>query len=51
MIIIYGIVLLVYLCCPKYLQLVMLIINAFVPDAILVIDEIIMVAGLVLPKD
>ena len=43
---VYAIVLAVYWCCPKYIQLVMLASNIFVPDAVPVIDEAIMVAGL-----
>ena len=43
---VYAVVLVVYLCCPKYLKLVLLLVNMFVPDAVPVVDEIIMVAGL-----
>lgn len=47
----YGIVLLVYWFCPKYLQAVILIANIFLPDAVPVIDEVIMVAGLLKPSE
>ncbi|WP_317854409.1 hypothetical protein [Chakrabartyella piscis] len=43
---IYAVVLLVYWFCPKYMQVVMLIANLFIPDSVPVIDEVIMVAGL-----
>lgn len=43
---IYVIVLVVYWCCPKYFQIIMLIINLILPDQVPVIDEIVMVAGL-----
>lgn len=42
----YGILLLVYWNCPKYLKAVAFLINFFVPDPIPYIDEVIMVAGL-----
>ena len=48
---VYAIVLVVYWFCPKYLQLVMMAANMFVPDAVPVIDEVIMVAGLVASGD
>ena len=38
----------VYLFCPKHLKLVILIANIFIPDSIPVIDEVIMVAGLLI---
>lgn len=45
-IIVYAIVLGVYFICPKYMKLVMLLINVFLPDKIPVIDELLMIAGL-----
>lgn len=48
---IYAVVLLVYWVCPKRIQVVMLLINLFVPDAIPVVDELIMVAGLLKSSD
>jgi len=48
-ILIYVIVLGVYFICPKYLKLVLLIVNLIAPDTIPVIDEIIMAVGLLLP--
>ena len=48
MLLLYGIVLLVYFFCPKYLQLIICAVNLFVPDAAPAIDEVIMVAGLFL---
>lgn len=44
--VVYAVVLGVYWFCPKYVQLIMLAVNMFVPDAVPVIDELIMVAGL-----
>lgn len=49
--VVYIIVLAVYFSCPKYLRLVMLIANFFVPDAVPIIDEAIMVAGLLAPSN
>lgn len=46
MIIFYVIALIVYFVCPKYIQIIMLIANLFLPDAVPVLDELIMVAGL-----
>jgi hypothetical protein len=46
MLLIYGIVLLVYFCCPQYMKLVILVANIFLPDAVPAIDEILMVVGL-----
>lgn len=43
---VYAVALIVYLICPKYLKLVLLLINMFIPDAVPVVDELIMVAGL-----
>lgn len=43
----YGILLLVYWNCPKYLKAVAFVINFFVPDAVPYIDELVMVAGLI----
>ena len=43
---VYGILLLVYWNCPKYLKFVAFLINLIVPDRIPYIDEVIMVAGL-----
>ncbi len=43
---VYAVALIVYLCCPQYLKLVLLLVNVFVPDAIPVVDELIMLAGL-----
>lgn len=42
----YIVVLLVYFICPKYLRLVIFIINLIVPDSIPAVDEVIMIAGL-----
>ena len=42
----YGILLLVYWNCPKYLKAVAFVINFFAPDPIPYIDEMIMIAGL-----
>lgn len=42
----YGILLLIYWNCPKYLKAAALVINFFVTDPIPYIDEFIMVAGL-----
>ncbi len=44
--VVYGILLLVYWNCPKYLKAVAFVINLFVPDPIPYVDEIIMIAGL-----
>ena len=44
--VVYGILLLVYWNCPKYLKAVAFVINFFAPDPIPYIDEVIMVAGL-----
>ena len=44
--VVYGILLLVYGNCPKYLKVAAFVINFFVPDPIPYIDEVIMVAGL-----
>ena len=44
--VVYGILLLVYWNCPKYLKAVAFVINLFVPDSIPYVDEIIMIAGL-----
>ena len=44
--IIYIVVLIVYWFCPKYLQIIIMLANLFIPDSIPMIDEIIMVAGL-----
>lgn len=41
----YIVVLIGYFCCPKYLQLIIMIINFFLPDPLPFIDEVIMVAG------
>lgn len=46
MILAYVIILIVYLFCPKYLQLVMLVVNLFIPDPLPFLDEALMVAGL-----
>lgn len=43
---VYIIVLGVYWFCPKYIQLIILVANLFLPDAIPVVDEAVMVAGL-----
>lgn len=48
---IYAAVLLVYWFCPKRIQVVMLVINLLAPDAVPVVDELIMVAGLLKPSD
>ena len=42
----YGILLLVYWNCPKYLKVAAFVINFFVPDPIPYIDEVVMIAGL-----
>lgn len=42
----YGILLLVYWCCPKYLKAAAFVVNFFVPDPVPYIDELVMVAGL-----
>lgn len=47
---IYAVVLFIYWFCPKYIQAIMLIANIFLPDFVPVIDEIIMVAGLLKPS-
>ena len=44
--VVYGILLLVYWNCPKYLKAAAFVINFFVPDPIPYIDEMVMVAGL-----
>ena len=44
------IVILVYLFCPVHLKAVILLINCFVPDSIPYIDELLMVAGLLVPS-
>ena len=43
--VVYGILLLVYWNCPKYLKAVAFVINFFAPDPIPYIDEMIMIAG------
>lgn len=48
--VVYGILLLVYWNCPKYLKVVAFALNFFLPDAIPYIDEVVMAAGL-LAKD
>lgn len=47
---IYAVVLLVYFFCPKYIKVVMLIINLLVPDVVPVVDELLMVVGLFTPS-
>lgn len=42
----YIVLFLVYFKCPKYLQLVILVANFFIPDIIPYLDEVIMVLGL-----
>lgn len=42
----YLIVLLVYFKCPKYLKAVIFVINFFMPDPLPMVDELVMVAGL-----
>lgn len=42
-----GVAMVVYMFCPTFLQLVLIVINCFVPDAIPIIDEAIMVVGMV----
>lgn len=46
MFLVYAVVLVVYWFCPKYLQLLICVVNLFMPDMIPVVDEVIMVAGL-----
>lgn len=46
LILIYGIVLLIYWVCPKYLKAVIFIINLLLPDPIPFVDEVVMAAGL-----
>ena len=43
---VYGILLLVYLGCPKYLKAAAMLLNLLVSDPVPYIDEIIMLAGL-----
>ena len=45
-ILIYVVVLLVYMICPKYIKLVALAANCFLPDAVPIVDEAVMVLGL-----
>jgi len=40
----------VYFFCPKYLKLVICVANFFIPDAIPAVDEVLMIAGLVMPS-
>lgn len=47
MLIITLIVLAVYFFCPTYLKFVLLLVNLYVPDAIPVVDEVLMTAGLI----
>ena len=51
MIWIYIVVLIVYFMCPKYLKLLIFAINLFVPDAVPVVDELVMIAGLIGSSD
>lgn len=44
----YGVVLLIYFCCPKYAKFIIFVVNLFVPDPLPGLDEIIMAAGLFL---
>lgn len=46
LLVIYSILLLVYMFCPKHLKAVACIINFFFPDPIPGIDEVIMIVGL-----
>lgn len=46
MILAYVIILIVYLFCPRYLKLVFLVVNLFIPDPLPFLDEILIVAGL-----
>lgn len=43
---IYAAVLIVYFLCPKYLRLLIFVANIFIPDSLPIIDELIMLAGL-----
>ena len=43
--IVYGVLLLVYWVCPKYIKIAAMILNFLIPDPIPYIDEIVMVAG------
>lgn len=47
-IVIYLILGIVYLLCPKYIKVVSCVINLFVPDPIPGIDEVVMIAGLLM---
>ena len=46
-VVVFIVLMAVYWFCPKYVQAVVLLINLFVPDAIPVIDEAAMVAGMI----
>lgn len=48
---IYIVVLIAYFKFPKYLRLIIFVINLFVPESIPVIDELIMAVGLLMPSD
>ena len=37
--------LLIYVCCPWYIQLLLMILNIFIPDPIPILDEVIMVVS------
>ena len=45
---VYLILGIVYLMCPKYMKAVACVINFFVPDPIPGIDEVVMIAGLLM---
>lgn len=47
-IVIYLILGIVYLLCPKHIKVVSCVINLFVPDPIPGIDEVVMIAGLLM---
>lgn len=43
---VYLIVFIVYFCCPKFLKLIIFLVNIFLPDSIPLLDEVVMVLGL-----
>ena len=45
-IIAYIIVLLVYMICPAYVKVAVMVVNVFLPDPLPCVDEVLMVAGL-----
>ncbi len=47
---IYALVLIVYFKCPKYLKLIILVANLFLPDVVPILDEAIMLAGFIATK-